>query len=199
MFDTLWENPSALFALIAVLAMIMAGIYISRVNFTMSMLFNVALMLMLTLILHQIRLYHLPQGGLVTPGGMVPLILIAYRYGAPVGVLAGFICGFVVLLSDPVFVHPVQIVFDYPLPFMAIGLAGLWPNKRWLATALAFASRFAVHFASGVVFFGAHAPEGTSSVVYSLSVNAAYMIPECLLCALILKFLPQERVLKMMG
>ena len=198
MLDMLWDNPLASFALLAVLAMIMAGIYVRRVKFTTSMLVYIALMLAMTLILNQIRLYHFPQGGTITPGSMVPLLLVAYRYGVPVGVLAGFICGFIVLLSDPFIVHPVQVVFDYPLPYMAIGLAGIWPHKRRLATTLAFLGRFAAHFVSGVVFFGTYAPAGTSPVVYSLTANAAYMVPECLLCALILKYLPLERLLNVM-
>ena len=198
MVSDLWQNPLVLFALIAVLAMIVAGIHIKRIKFTTSMLVYIAMMLAMTLILHQIRLYHFPQGGSVTPGSMVPLILVAYRYGVPVGMLAGFICGFVVLLLDPFIVHPLQVIFDYPLPYMAVGLAGIWSHKRRLATALAFVCRYAAHFVSGVAFFGAYAPEGTSPVVYSLVANATYMVPECLICALILKYLPIERLLSAM-
>lgn len=49
----------------------------------------VALMVAMSAILHQVTLFHMPQGGSVTPGAMVPLLLVSYRYGAKVGVLAG--------------------------------------------------------------------------------------------------------------
>ena len=198
MFGVLLENPLSLFALIAVLTLILAAIYVRHVKFTTSMTVHIALMLAMTMVLQQIRLYHFPQGGSVTPGSMVPLILLSYRYGAPVGVLAGFVCGFIVLLEDPYILHPLQVVFDYPLPFMALGLAGLWPKQRILSTILAFCGRFTAHFISGVFFFGAYAPEGTSPIVYSLVANATYMLPECIICAVILKYLPLERLLRAM-
>lgn len=205
MTETLWanlatvgENPLSIFALIAVLAAIVAIIYIRRIKFTGSMLVYLALMLAMTIILHQLRLYHFPQGGSVTLGSMVPIILVSYRYGAPVGVLMGFMCGLVVLMQDPFILHPLQVIFDYPLPYMVIGLAGLWKDHRNLSTFVAFTGRFLAHFISGVVFFSSYAPAGTSPLVYSFTVNAALMAPECLICALILKFLPVERLLSVM-
>ena len=40
-----------------------------------------ALMIAATLVLEQLRIFHMPQGGSVTLGGMVPLILLAYLEG----------------------------------------------------------------------------------------------------------------------
>ncbi|MBQ9614836.1 MAG: energy-coupled thiamine transporter ThiT, partial [Selenomonadaceae bacterium] len=58
---------------------------------------------------------------------------------------------------------------------------------------------FLCHFVSGLVFFSSYAPEGMSPVIYSLTVNASLMIPECLICCLILKLLPVRRLLSAMG
>jgi len=194
----LGENPLSLFALLAVFAFIMAAIHVRRVKLTTPLMVNVAVMLAMTMVLHQLRLYHFPQGGSVTMGAMIPIVLVSYRYGSPVGVMTGFICGLLVLLQDPFILHPLQVIFDYPLPYMAVGLAGMWPTRRRLATALAFGGRYLAHFISGVVFFASYAPAGTSPVVYSAMTNAALMIPECLICAAILKFLPVERLLTAM-
>ena len=145
-----------------------------------------------------LRLYHFPQGGAVTLGGMIPLLLISFRYGAGVGALTGFVFGFMNLIQDPFILHPVQVLFDYPLPFMAMGLAGIFPRKIFLSVLLAFAGRFICHFISGVVFFASYAPDGMSPVIYSLTANATYLVPELIITCLILKFLPVQRLLDAM-
>lgn len=101
-----------------------------------------ALMIACTLVLEQLRIFHMPQGGSVTLGGMVPLLLLAYREGPAVGMLGGGIYGLLNLLQDPFVVHPVQVLFDYPLPYMCMGLAAALPRHRVLSTALAFAATF---------------------------------------------------------
>jgi len=145
-----------------------------------------------------LRIYHFPQGGSVTLGAMIPLLLISFRYGAGVGALAGFIFGLINLLQDPFILHPIQVLFDYPLPFMAIGLAGIFQRKIFLSTLLAFCGRFLCHFISGVVFFASYAPEGMSPIIYSITANATYLVPELIITCLILKILPVQRLLDAM-
>lgn len=112
--------------MIGTFAMIAAGLYSRHIHLTTRMIIDIALMLALTIVLHQIRIFHMPQGGSVTLGAMVPLLLLSYRYGPGIGALAGFLYGLVNIIQDPFIVHPVQVLFDYPLPYMAMGLAGLW-------------------------------------------------------------------------
>ena len=162
------------------------------------MLINISLMLALAVILNYLRIYHLPQGGAVTLGGLVPLLIISFRYGAGVGTLAGFVFGLITIIQDPFILHPIQVLFDYPLPYMMVGLAGLFPKKFILSTILAFAGKFICHFISGVVFFASYAPEGISPIIYSLTTNASYIVPETIICCLILKFLPVQRLLDAM-
>lgn len=157
-------------------------------------LINTALLLALAVVLEQLRIFHMPQGGSVTAGAMVPLILIAYRFGMGTGVLAGFAYGILNMMQDPFILHPVQVLFDYPLPFMAMGLAGLNQRHLYLGTGLAFFVRFLCHFISGFVFFGSYAPEGMSPVWYSLVFNATYLVPEMLICCLALKVLPVKKM-----
>lgn len=170
-----------------------------KVQLTTRMLVNIALMLALTIILQQLCLFHFPQGGGVTLGAMVPIILISYRFGPSVGAMTGFLYGFINLLQDPFILHPVQVLFDYPLPFMAIGLAGLVSKNIYLGVLLGFAGRFLCHFISGLVFFGSYAPEGMSPLIYSLTVNGSLMGAECLICLLVIRFLPIRKLLDSMG
>ena len=55
--------------------------------------------------------------------------------------------------------------------------------------------RFAASFTSGVVFYGAYAPEGWNPVWYSIAYNGAYMGVECIICA-VLTVLVGERLVR---
>ena len=197
-FFTIIENPTAIIALIGVLILILFLLYSKKIKLTTKILINISLMLAFAMVLNYLRIYHFPQGGVVTLGGMIPLILISLRYGAGVGTLAGFIFGLITILQDPFILHPIQVLFDYPLPFMAMGLAGFFTEKIFLGVIISFAGRFLCHFISGAVFFASYAPEGMSAIKYSLIANATYIVPEMILCCLILKILPLKRLLAAM-
>ena len=203
--DTLIKNaaelpaqPTSLFTLLAVLVFIFGYLQMRRIRFTTSMLINVALMLALTIVLHQLRIFHMPQGGSVTLGAMVPLLFLTYRYGAGIGCLAGFVYGVINLMQDAFIVHPLQVLFDYPLPYMALAIAAAVPGRIYLGAALAFTARFLCHYISGVVFFGSYAPPDTSPYLYSLVFNATYLVPEAVICLLLLRILPVPRLLAAM-
>ena len=187
-------QPVVILALLGILALAVGLFHIRREKIDTIARVNTALLLALAVVLEQLRIFHMPQGGSVTAGAMVPLLLIAYRYGAGTGMLAGLAYGMINMLQDPFILHPVQVLFDYPLPFMAMGLAGLSRQHLYLSTGLAFAVRFVCHFISGFVFFGSYAPAGMSPVLYSLAFNASYLIPEMLICCLILKVLPLKNI-----
>ena len=190
------ENPGGGFALAGLLAIILLGLYVRRVRFGTVMLMHISLMVAMAVILYQVRLYHFPQGGSVTLGSMVPLLLLSYRYGPGIGALAGFLFGFVQLVQDPFILHPVQVLFDYPLAGMAMGLAGFLPRHAILSAVAAFLGKFFCHVVSGVMFFSSYAPEGMSPLLYSVAVNASLGIPECLICCAALKLLPLRRLLR---
>lgn len=196
--NDLLANPAATALLIGLLALVLGFIRIRQEDLSTHTIIFAALMLALAVILQQLRLFHMPQGGSVTAGAMVPLLLIAYRFGPGIGMLTGFLYGMINLLQDPFILHPVQVLFDYPLPFMAMGLAGLSPHHHFLGMAAAFFGRFACHFLSGVVFFGSYAPAGTSVYLYSFLFNITYLLPEFLICCLILKLLPIKRLVSAM-
>ena len=197
-FLTILESPTSLIALIGVLILILFALYSRKIKLTTKILINISLMLAFAIVLQYLRIYHFPQGGVVTFGGMIPIIFISLRYGAGVGTLAGFVFGLINILQDPFILHPIQVLFDYPLPFMAMGLAGFFPGKIILGAIISFAGRFICHFISGAVFFSSYAPEGVSPIVYSLTANATYLIPEMIICLVILKVLPVKRLLDAM-
>jgi len=192
------EHPVSAFALLGLVALVLAFIYIKKIAINTRMMVHIGLMVALTVILHTIRLYHMPQGGSITLGGMIPILLIAFRYGPVGGYLAGFVYGMINLIQDPYILHPVQVLFDYPLPYMALGLAGYCKDRLLLGAIVGTCGRFICHFISGAVFFASYAPPGMSPYWYSLTFNATYLIPELVICLVILRVLPVERMLSQM-
>lgn len=156
------------------------------------------LLLALTLVLSLLPLYRMPYGGTITLGGMLPMMLIAFVYGPRVGIMAGFVYGLLNLLLNPYILHPVQVLLDYPLPFMALGLCGFFPQRPYLGMAVGVAVRYLFHFLSGVVFFASYAPATMSPVVYSLVANGSYLLPDLVICMVLYRLLPIEKFRQMM-
>ena len=69
-------QPAVLLALMGVLVMIFGLMRIRREKMDTSVLINSALLLALAVVLEQLRIFHMPQGGSVTAGAMVPLLLM---------------------------------------------------------------------------------------------------------------------------
>ena len=135
----------------------------------------------LVAVLSNIRVYKLPQGGSITAGSLVPIFYIALRWGGKAGLLAGVLAGAVNYILEPFFVHPAQVLLDYPVAFGLLGLAGFFQRSPVIGIVVGGLGRFLAHFISGVVFFASYAPEGTSPAVYSAVYNGSYMLPEVII------------------
>ncbi len=110
----------------------------------------------LAVVLAQVRLFRLPQGGSVTAGSMVPLFYVSLRWGA----IAGGVAGVLHSLIGPFIVHPIQYLLDYPIAYAAIGLAGFFQGRPVVGVIIGGAGRWFSHFLSGIVFFASYAPKG---------------------------------------
>lgn len=138
--------------------------------------------------LSYLRLIRMPQGGSITPASLLPLMLYAYLFGVRKGVFAGFAYGILQALQDPSILHPAQFLLDYPVAFAWIGIAGIFTKVKKLdrfpqiqfacGASLAGIGRFLMHFLSGAFAFGAFAPEGTPVLLYSLTYQAGYVLPD---------------------
>lgn len=193
--ETILKHPASIFTLVGLVVLILGFVYMKKVVINTRMIVHIGLMLALTVILHHIRLYHMPQGGSITLGAMIPILLIAFRYGPVGGYLAGFVYGLINLIQDPYILHPVQVLFDYPLPYMALGLAGYFKDRIFIGAIVATGGRFLCHFISGAVFFASYAPAGMSPYWYSMVFNATYLVPELIICLVVLRVLPVNRLL----
>ena len=158
---------------------------------------EVAVMVALAYVLNLIKIFHLPQGGSVTLGSMIPILLIAFRHGLSMGASAGVVFGLVQLAFEGYIYHPVQVLLDYPIAFCVLGLAALFKKQPILGVVVGMAGRFLAHFISGFVFFGIYAPPGWNPIVYSAVYNGSYIIPEMIISIIFIYLLIQRDVFRL--
>ena len=195
-FKTLFSSPLTLIALIGCAILLIAFIKFKSLKFDSKLVARIGLAIALAFILDMLKIYTLPNGGgSISLGSMIPILLISFIYGPSIGLFTGFLFGILKLIIDPYILNPIQVLFDYPLPFMAVGIAGFFKNK-YLGSTLGMLLRFSCHFISGVIFFGSYAPAGMSPIVYSLAVNGFAVGGELLICLVLLAFLPIEKLIK---
>ena len=143
----------------------------------------------------------LPNGGGISPLGMLPLMLIGSLLGREVGLVTGAISG-VLAFFMPSFVAlvPIQVLLDYILPRMILGYAGIFgTNKKYkliLGSVLVMSIKICFHILSGVIFFGEFTPEGMNPWVYSIIYNAGSGFVEMVLIAIAIYFIPVDRLKK---
>ena len=200
MFSKFAEISPVVWGILA--ALVILGVVLFFVTrdskkWTTRMLANAALCIALAFVLSYIRLYKLPQGGSITLASMLPIFLFAYAYGVSPGMLVGAAFGILQFIQDAYFVHPIELLLDYPLAFAMLGLAGLanrFSDKWGMIPGIILGTfgRFVCAFLSGVIFFGMYAPEGQSVLVYSAVYNGFYLIPEAIIC-IVLAMVPQIR------
>ena len=194
--NEVFGNLSSLIGLLGLAIILFALFKFKKIKLNSKIIARIGIAIAIACVLQIFRIYHFPMGGSVTLWGMVPLLIIAFIYGPEIGMLAGFAYGILNLFLDPYFVHPVQILFDYPLPSLAIGLAGYFKNKPILGTTLAFFTKFICHFISGVVFFGSYGADyGMNAWVYSLAVNGPMVAIDCIICLVIISLIPLKRII----
>lgn len=188
-----------LFTLIGCILLIIVLIKAKKIVFTPQLISRIGIALALATVLKILRLYHFPQGGSITLGSMIPILIIAFMYGPQVGCLTGFLYGMITFIMDPYILQPVQVLFDYPLPFTALGLAGFFKSdhlpQRLCGVTLSVFVRFLCHFISGVAFFGSYAPKGMSPWLYSLSINGPIIGLEGIICIVIISVLPLTTII----
>lgn len=175
-------------------------------TFTARDIAEAAIAIALAFILSMIKIYHLPAGGSVTAGSMIPILLLALRRGYKLGLVTAVLYGIAQLIEGPYIVHPAQLVLDYPLAFGALGLAGFFAFKgektvsdfyALLGVAVGIGGRFLCHFLSGVIFFSEYAPEGMNPWVYSALYNGSYLVPELIISAVLIYLLIKAGVLEL--
>ena len=136
----------------------------------------------LSFALSYVRFIELPQGGSVTLASLLPLMIYSYMFGIRRGVVLGAVYGLLQFIQAPWFYHPVQFLLDYPIAFAAIGLAGIFREKKLfdnkkpvqfaLGALLVVILRYFSHVVSGIFVFGSGDPDNYSAVAWSFLYNS---------------------------
>ena len=132
----------------------------------------------------------LPYGGKLTFCSMLFVCLIGYFFGPKTGLIAGLAYGLLQLIMGSSIVHPIQFLLDYPLAYTCLGISGFFHNKKYGLTIgyiLSVTGRYICHVISGVVFFSEYATG--NPVLYSLSYNLTYILPEVILTLVLIPIL----------
>lgn len=186
-FDSVWGQASVVGVIIVLFAVIL---YSGKGKPADTKVMAVsALMVALSLVLNQITVFRMPQGGSVTAFSMVPIVACAYFFGVRRGLMAGMCVGLVSLIFNPYVIHPVQLILDYPMAFGALAFGGIFASKKnGLIKGYIFGviCRYICAVLSGVIFFGSYSPEGFNSVTWSLWYNATYLGIEGLITSILL-------------
>lgn len=137
---------------------------------------------------------------------MVPIFILAFRWGFKVSFISGFLWGLLQLTTGNFyFLSVIQFLIEYFIAFAFIGFAGLFYPiiQRALQTGSKFSvsiwvviavfvgslARYFWHFVAGMVFWGDYAPEGMSPFIYSLTMNGLAMLGAAVLCSIVLVLL----------
>ncbi len=160
------------------------GKTLTRSQWTVRELVFGALCIAIAFALSYLRFFKMPQGGSITPASMLPIIMFAYIYGTPKGLLVALAYGLLQLLQDAYVVHWAQLVMDYILAFLPLALAGLFKKSMLPGVIIGGLGRLVFSTLSGVIFFAEYA--GSQNVwAYSLGYNGTYLGPETAICFVI--------------
>ena len=192
------ETPGTVWIIVFVVAALAAAFLVIRKSsnkWNAKTVAYGALCIALSFVLSCFRLFRMPQGGSVTPGSMLPIMLFAATFGVGPGLLAGLTYGVLQYFQGGWFANFWQFSLDYLLAFAALGLAGLakYFPKKWglyLAMAIAALGRALSATLAGIMFWD-------TAPLASLAYNGTYLIPDTLIC-MVLALLIGDRLMKLM-
>ncbi len=163
-----------------------------------------SIMIALASVLSVIKIFEMPYGGSITLASMLPVAVIAHRYGLKYGAGSALVASVIQLLlglkNFSYFTTPASLialgVFDYILAFGVFGIVGIF--KKWIknqavaATVGVFVAsilRYLCHVISGATIWAGLSIPNEAAMIYSLSYNATYMIPETIILVLTTAYL----------
>lgn len=172
---------------------------VKKPTFSTKQLVFSAMAIAAAMVTSYIKIFEAPMGGSVTLLSMLFICLIGYWYGLRTGLMTAIAYGFLQLIADPYIISFPQMMVDYIFAFGALGLSGLFSNKKnglikgYIAGVL---GRYFFAFLSGMIFFGTYAADyGMTAPVYSLLYNGAYLVCEAVITLIILALPPVKKVM----
>lgn len=196
---------SIMMYVLAIAAVIVAGIAISKstkkTKMSVKQLVFCAVAIALAYLTSYIRLWKMPYGGAVTLCSMMFICMIGYFYGLRAGLLTGFAYSILQFMQEPYVLTFIQVCCDYFLAFTALGLAGLFANRKngmikGYIVGVIGRGIFAV--IAGYVFWSSSMPEDfpqSFAWAYPVWYNGMYLLVEGILTVIILSLPPVKRAI----
>ena len=169
-----------------------------------SALVECAIMVALSTILSLITLGSFPTGGSITLASMMPIVVVSYRRGIFWGLLsasATSLLQMIVGLSAFSYVTTWQSVLavallDFVFAFLVYGFSGIFrkvfnDQTTALVTGALTTSvlRYLCHVISGATVWAGLSIPDSAALLYSLSYNATYMIPDALILCIVTAYI----------
>lgn len=171
-------------------------------QWTTRMLATAAVCIAMSFLLSYLKLFSMPTGGSITALSMLPLMVFSWLYGVGPGLVAGGAYGLLQFIQKPEIYHWAQVIIDYPLAFMMLGLAGCFRkvDKGWAFPAgvlIACFGRFLCHTLSGLIFFTDFTDISFwGGLIASAVYNGGYMAVEAAASAVVAALPPVQSMLK---
>ncbi|MDD6194517.1 MAG: energy-coupled thiamine transporter ThiT [Lachnospiraceae bacterium] len=182
------------------LLLVGSAIFGSKKKMSVKQLVFSAMAIALAMVTSMIKIIDMPMGGSVTLLSMLFIVLVGYWYGLGAGLTAAIAYGVLQLIIDPYILSFPQMMVDYLLGFGALGLSGLFSNKKYgliKGYLVGVLGRYFFTFLSGWIFFGMYAPETfPNAAVYSLAYNGCYIGAEALITLIIIALPPVSKALE---
>lgn len=163
-----------------------------------------AIMVAFSTVLSLITLGSFPTGGSITLASMLPVVVVAYRHGLGWGLASGAVASLLQMLlglSAFSYVTTWQSILavallDYVIAFLVYGLSGIFrriiKDQALALTVGAFFAatlRYLCHVISGATVWAGLSIPDNAALLYSLSYNATYMIPDTLILCLVTAYI----------
>ncbi len=150
------------------------------------------------------------MGGGVTFCAMLPLVIVAWKYGTKWGVFTAFVFSILQCLlgidnvqyATSVLMAVAIILFDYIVAYTVIGFAGIFKNSEKnrnyalvCGICTTFFARFLCHFITGWLIWDALWPNEFEMIapVYSLCYNGSYMLAEAIITSAVAVILMKKK------
>lgn len=153
-------------------------------------------------VLSYVQVIKMPYGGAVTPFSMLFICVIGYWYGLKAGLLTGFAYSILQFLQDPYILTPFQVCCDYFLAFTALGLSGLFSNKKHgltLGYLVGILGRLFFHVLGGYIYWMEYMPENFPKAIewaYPIVYNGSYILLEAVITLVILAIPAVDKAMK---
>lgn len=140
----------------------------------------------LAIILGNLRLLEMPNGGSISFAAL-PLLVLALTRGTRVTAYAALCAGLGHAMLGGTIIHPIQLLLDYGAASMALALAGIARGasvmRQRVAIAIASLAQLACFTVSGAWFFLHSLSAGAIQV--SAAYNAVTVIPELVIACVL--------------